>query len=659
MAESLRGSETGRSSRVNILCIVGAISLIFGLFSSALGADFRSAGHSRWGTTRENGVWWLVTPNGEKFFSIGVNSVIEGPDTRDYKGRTWYSWKVFYPDLSLWAMATRVRLRDWGFNTLGGWSVHPTVIAMPCTPDLELGRLSRFHWFDPFDPKTLERAKSLAKELVAPYKGNPYRIGYFSDNEVGWWDGPLFSYYIQKPSSNHTKLKLVELLEEHYGGDWRRFLQDFQVSDGIESFSQLKATGGAEVLLRPGGQGMRVVKRWTNTIAALYYRTMWEALKEADPEALVLGDRLPIYYDPEALKAMIPYVDVISTNYNVDSPDGWLARYFFQGLRELGRERPVLVTEWFFAAQENRSGNRNLGHLMTVSTQRERAIGAASAAKRFAMEPQVVGIHWFQYWDHPKGGRLDGEDYNFGLVDIDDRPYEELVEALSQANKILEKLHGKSSNPTARGKLPERITLPKADIDPMDRSLSDWPKERALISGLIPSQGHIPFCDIYMAWDERALHLALIAMEYQYSPLVAHEGDFPMSEAFKVVLGVDAGRGARTFTLYVVPPSVEEDARGDTYRMTLRVCHGDRAPNCDEVEGVRAKYFGSDQPRITLELSLPWRAMGVDGPPADGKVKLALGVFGFLNHRWMTLGGVPPERITGDMASWKEAVLEK
>ena len=73
---------------------------------------------------------------------------------------------------------------------------------------------------------------------------------------------------------------------------------------------------------------------------------------------------------------MLPYVDVISTNYNVDSPDGWMARYFFDGLRQFAPRTPVLISEWFFAAHENRSGNRNNGHLMTVPTQAERTRGA-------------------------------------------------------------------------------------------------------------------------------------------------------------------------------------------------------------------------------------------------------------------------------------------
>ncbi len=63
----------------------------------------------------------------------------------------------------------------------------------------------------------------MAKKLIAPYKGDPRRIGYFSDNEIGWWNGPLFSAYTRYAPSNHTKQRLVGLLRERYGEDWQAF----------------------------------------------------------------------------------------------------------------------------------------------------------------------------------------------------------------------------------------------------------------------------------------------------------------------------------------------------------------------------------------------------------------------------------------------------
>ena len=138
---------------------------------------------------------------------------------------------------------------------------------------------------------------------------------------------------------------------------------------------------------------------------------------------------------------------MIATNYNVDSPDGWIAHYYFDGLRKLSGNKPVLISEWFYAAKENETGNSNNEHLMTVPTQTERAAGAANAARNFARIPEIVGIHWFQYYDEPKGGRNDGEDYDFGLLDRRGRPYEKLVTALAATNHTLAGMHRSMRKP--------------------------------------------------------------------------------------------------------------------------------------------------------------------------------------------------------------------
>ena len=39
--------------------------------------------------------------------------------------------------------------------------------------------------------------------------------------------------------------------------------------------------------------------------------------------------------------------------------------------------------------------------------------------------PALIGTHWFQWMDEPNTGRMDGENYNIGLIDIADRPYSE------------------------------------------------------------------------------------------------------------------------------------------------------------------------------------------------------------------------------------------
>ncbi len=222
--------------------------------------------------------------------------------------------------------------------------------------------------------------------------------------------------------------------------------------------------------MRPGGEGIHAVREWTGIVARHYYALAAKAIHAADPDALYFGDRLPIYYDPAAVRAMVPYVDAIATNYNVDSSDGWVAPYYFEGLKKLSGGKPVLVSEWFFAAKHNRTGNLNNGHLMTVETQAERAAGAAAATLNFAAIPQVVGTHWFQYYDHPKGGRADGEDYDFGLVDINDRPYRRLTAALAVANRRAFAIHQASAGAEPARPASDFI-VPHAEVALRARSL--------------------------------------------------------------------------------------------------------------------------------------------------------------------------------------------
>jgi hypothetical protein len=604
---------------------------------------------SRWTTETKDGVAWLVTPCAEPFLSRGVNVLDAGASGAKLE-RPHYDWRGFAMSVPDWIDATKRRLAEWGFNSAGAWSLPPQELKLPTVINLELGRLARFHWYDPFDPAAAARVEEKAKELVAPFRGSPYRIGYFSDNEVGWWGGALFVFYSEQAPENHTKQRWVALLRQRYGDDWRRFTADFAPPPGVGSWDEL-LEARKPTRLKPGGHGIAVVREWTGIVAERYYAVTEQAVRAADPEALFLGDRLPIYYDPVALAAEARHVDAISTNYNVDSPEGWIAPYYFDGIRRLTGGKPVLVSEWFYAARENRTGNRNNGHLMTVETQAERARGAAAAARRFAAIPELVGLHWFQYYDYPVGGRADREDYNFGLVDIRDRPYEELVAALGAANRDLPRVHAAARpmpRPAARD-----FAIPEAAIDPDHLSLVDWPKPLSLLPPLEAEPGEIPFGEAYLAWSPEGLALATIGQDYYDLDLLAYDGAFPLSEAYRIELDVDAGAGPRRFTLYFIPPRTKER---DHPPMAPELCEGAAATrpdtSCAPVEGSWVRYFGADQPRISAEAMLPWPALGLTGPPADGRLKVEVTAGAWLGSRWMSLSGRPPAEASADPAQW-------
>src|ERR1039458_5579339 len=65
-------------------------------------------------TQRIEGRWWLVTPDGNAFFSKGVDNVNYTPEG-DSAPRA-------PADLAAWAATASRQLRGWNFNTVGAWS---------------------------------------------------------------------------------------------------------------------------------------------------------------------------------------------------------------------------------------------------------------------------------------------------------------------------------------------------------------------------------------------------------------------------------------------------------------------------------------------------------------------------------------------------------
>jgi hypothetical protein len=585
------------------------------------------------GVKREQGVAWLTLPGGPRFFSIGADTVSGGSKT--YRERGYY-FENYYPSLAAWAADTQKRLYSWGFNTRGGWSDPTRDMTLPLVPEIDLGRNARLHWFDPFAPDALAATVAKAKVLTAPYKDHPGLIGYFTDNEVGWWNAPLFRWYLGNEWAIYSKRVLWRMLHDHYQGRWDRLLVDFVPGPDIHSFEDLKK-GRASLKLRPGGQGIHMIQRFTAACARRYYQLVHDALRQVAPHALVMGDRLPLYYNQDAVLAARGLVDVLSTNYNVDTPDGWVAPYYFDGLARL-IDAPVLISEFFFAADENRSGNVNNGHLMHVATQAERSVGAAAAVRHFAAFPNVAGVHWFQYSDEPTGGRSDGEDFNMGLVDIHNQPYEGLVRALRQANATVPILHAASAHKTPP--LPAELSIPAAPgpVRTDDTSLADWPdKAGTRLPWFTVPTPHVPFGDIHLTWRPEGLALFHLAQNYVDLNMLAYDGPYPLSETYQLHLELSVGAETRHYVVCLVPrphPVYPKRFEIDP-KLYIVGPDGTYTPVADTrlVQGLDKPL-----PHIALELFLPAKLLGVDKLAAGQKVGLRLWATMFYREMTMTLG---------------------
>lgn len=459
---------------------------------------------------QQNGAWWLVRPDGTRFFSLGVCCVNPGDTFLDYnpKNPGYAAWQ-HYPNAEAWADATVERLQAWGFTTIGGWSDYATLkrskqMRMPYALVLHIGSTSGAPWFDMWDRKVIGRMEEVAKSQILPVRDDPRLLGYYTDNEMGWWNAPLFTMTLDQSPQSGQRQRLIKLLRAYYHDDWNRLLKDF-VPEGAQSFAALDHKG--KLTLRPGGDGMKPLKRFIGLVAARYYALVRQVVRKYDKRGLLLGDRYQSFYYPEVARAARPFVDVVSSNVNANWNDGTLARFYLETLYKLAR-KPIAVGEFYMAATENGSGNKNSSSgFPVVQTQQERAANFRTTLDTFVHTPYVVGADWFQFYDEPTHGRGDGEDYNMGLVDIHDRPYP----ALTAASAFdLNRAHAQPppSRPDASKGVPR---APKAPFGhwKMREALQDWDRER----GFVPPQSPAPIADLYLSWDENAVYVGLYAMD--------------------------------------------------------------------------------------------------------------------------------------------------
>ena len=440
---------------------------------------FRATGFFR--TEQRNGRWWLVTPEGNAFFSIGMDVTAPAGETyvdgrefmfrdlpapngelaahwseHDDRGGLWprrdrmfdhghafnfYTANLqrkFGPDWrARWREEAARRLEAWGFNTIGNWGETElwAMHSLPYTVPLWLE--GEFWWGgipDPFDPRFAAAADEMARDAAARFGGDPWLVGYFVDNELAWGRGwstdPREHYALaigtlgrgpESPAKSAFTAQLVETYREP-----ERLAEAWGIP--LTSWDGLRGAGFA---LPPASLSNPAVIRdlaaFTQRFAEAYFRAVAEALHRRDPEHLYLGSRFA-WRTPEVVEACARWCDVVSFNLYqrsiANDHDEW-ARFHALG-------KPALIGEFHFG-----STDRGLfwEGLVGVGSEKERGPAYARYLRAVADNPDFLGVHWFQYLDEPLTGRtLDGENAHVGFVTVADLPYEEFVAAARGAN---------------------------------------------------------------------------------------------------------------------------------------------------------------------------------------------------------------------------------
>src|ERR1700730_6570109 len=89
---------------------------------------------SRWKLESRDGVSWLITPCGERFFSVGVNSLSDTSSPPLRWSRERHSGLATCRASDTWARRAAGQVRAWGFNTGGALSrINLTLLNLPDT----------------------------------------------------------------------------------------------------------------------------------------------------------------------------------------------------------------------------------------------------------------------------------------------------------------------------------------------------------------------------------------------------------------------------------------------------------------------------------------------------------------------------------------------
>jgi len=393
-----------------------------------------------------NDRWWLVDPEGCRFYSAGVNGAGAEPPRTQIVGRSklfasiptaaqfpapnaevdplrdpvsFYAANLRQRFGEEWraasAQLTARRMRAWGLNTAYGAALND---ALPAGSSLRQPYVFPLRGWqqsegaimglpDVYSDAFAKRVDAEAAQQLAERKNDPWMIGYFIGNEPPWpaRESQLVDLVLAGPASAIQKRFKSELAR---------------------------------------GDTPAIRKALVHAAFIRYLQIVNAAVRRQDPNHLNLGIRFG-GTPPDDVIALARGFDVYSMNkYRWAPPKDFIDRVY--AIQKL----PILIGEFHFGVPERGMAPG----LVQAMNQTERGVAYSYYVEHAAEHPAIVGTHWYQWVDQPATGRRDGENYNIGWIDVTDRPYPELVAAAKATHAKLDDIHS--------GKLAATTRKPKA-----------------------------------------------------------------------------------------------------------------------------------------------------------------------------------------------------
>ena len=332
----------------------------------------------------DQGRWSFIDPNGQPFISIGLNHADESNLKYDFNHPI---WQKKYGSRSAWIQDGVTKdLKSFAFNTIGwtqeyiggDWGAALDWHGEPI--DLEH---SQYPW-------TAEELQSTGMPYVVQLRVLPFE---------DWNGDPIYQDVFSEKFENHCRYLARSVCMQHK--DSENLLGYYFVD--IPAWIR-HATGRDFPQLKDLSEEER--ERKVEMVAEKYYKTMCEAIRERDPNHLILGDR----YNgnkgiPEGvLRAMTKYVDVLSVQYFVESPTDAAREKMQSDLKKWSEQcggKPVLLADIGNFCPTEKNPNRKSG---IEDGQKGRGKDYVESLSTVLDEPWFVGWHWCSYQENMARG---------------------------------------------------------------------------------------------------------------------------------------------------------------------------------------------------------------------------------------------------------------
>ncbi|MDR0749059.1 MAG: hypothetical protein LBF62_05760 [Tannerellaceae bacterium] len=390
-------------------------------------------------TEKADGRWWFVDPDGYLFLSHGVDCVNPGgggnannldkragmfrelpPEqfrqTNRYgQSASYGAWNLFrrygedFPGQAA-RMAVR-RMDRWGLNTIANWSSPAVYNLKKKAHTLQLRGLDMdgtlMGLADVYAPGFAARIDSSMQTYLPANKDNPWIIGYFVGNEPSWLG---------------QEARLCNLILEGEARPIKTALEKFLGEDA----------------------GPERKKEFIHQTFNAFLQTVKTTMKRYDPNHLNLGIRFGNLneLDESLMETCRNAFDILSFNCYALEPDREMMN---RALRLT--DTPMIIGEYHFGTVDRGMAQS----LWQVESQEQRGVAYRYYTEQGYAHPGLIGTAWFQWCDQDLTGRAsDGENYNCGLIDVTDRPYKYLVEAIMETAGRLYDVHSGAAEPFSR-----------------------------------------------------------------------------------------------------------------------------------------------------------------------------------------------------------------